>query len=92
MKGVPAMRLTGYLTGALLAAAVLGGGAASAANICQADNNMTCATTMPIGGYCECTARGNTQSGTVISKAGPRERVNSTAGGCGAHPDAPGCR
>jgi hypothetical protein len=85
------MRLTGYLSCALLAAAALGGGAASAANICQA-GRLTCATTMPIGGYCECTAHGNTQDGTVVSKAAPRERVNSTAGGCGAHPEAPGCR
>lgn len=86
------MRFPGYLSCALLAATVLGGGAASAANICQADNNLTCATTMPIGGYCECTAHGSTQSGTVVSKAAPRARVNSSAGGCGAHPDAPGCR
>jgi hypothetical protein len=85
------MRFTLCLSGALLAVAALGGGAASAANICQAEN-LTCVTTMPLGGYCECTARGNTQGGTVVSKAGARQRVNSTAGGCGAHPAAPGCR
>ena len=47
---------------------------------------------MPIGGYCECTAHGNTQSGTVVSHPAPGRRDNATAGGCGAHPNAPGCR
>lgn len=86
------MRLIGYPGAALLAAAALGGGTAYAANICQAENNLTCVTTMPLGGYCECTAHGNTQSGTVVSKAARGARVNSTAGGCGDHPHAPGCR
>ena len=71
---------------ASLAAAALVSGPARA-NTCQA-GGLTCATTMPPGGYCECTARGATESGTVVSRRGP----NSTAGGCGAHPDAPGCR
>jgi hypothetical protein len=84
------MRLTGYLSCALLAVAALGG-PASAANICQAEK-MTCATTMPVGGYCECTTHGSTQDGTVVSKAAPRHPVNSTAGGCGATPNAPGCK
>lgn len=84
------MRLTGYLSCALLAVAALGG-PASAANICQAEK-MTCATTMPVGGYCECTAHGNSQDGTVVSKATPSHKVNSTAGGCGANPSAPGCK
>jgi len=85
------MRFAGYLSLALLAATALGGGAASAANICQA-GPLTCATTMPIGGYCECTAHGDTQGGTVVSKPLRRGPVNSTAGGCGVHPNAPGCR
>jgi hypothetical protein len=84
------MRRTGYLAFALLAAAAFGGGAASAANICQA-GRMTCATTMPVDGYCECMSHGTAQEGTVISKAAPRHQVNATAGGCGAHPGAPGC-
>jgi hypothetical protein len=84
------MRITGYLCGALLAVAAIGGGAASAANICRA-GNLTCATTMPIDGYCECSAHGATRSGTVVSKSAPRQQVNATGGGCGAHPGAPGC-
>jgi hypothetical protein len=87
------MRRLSYLTFALVTAAGFAGGA-SAANICQAEN-LTCATTMPIGGYCECTARGQTQGGTVVTRAELRQSrtaVNSTAGGCGAQPNAPGCR
>jgi hypothetical protein len=84
------MRLAAYLSCALLAAAALGG-QASAANICQAAK-MTCATTMPAGGYCECTSHGQTQGGTVVAKAAPHHPVNATAGGCGANPNAPGCR
>lgn len=63
---------------------------AMAANVCKAAN-LSCATTMPVGGYCECTSRGQTQDGTVEAAA-PRRGVNSTAGGCGANPKAPGCR
>lgn len=85
------MRCIGYLTFALLATAALPGGPAFAANICQAEN-LTCVTTMPIDGYCECSAHGTTEGGTVVAKPGPHQRVNSTAGGCGDHPNAPGCR
>ena len=49
-----------------------------------------CSTTMPIGGYCECTAHGATHGGTVVNTPAKRP-INSTAGGCGAHPEAPGC-
>jgi hypothetical protein len=28
----------------------------------------------------------------VVKKLPPHAKVNATAGGCGAHPDAPGCR
>ena len=88
-KGL-AMRSLGYLAFALVVA--MGAGApAYAANTCQADN-LTCATTMPVGGYCECTARGATHSGTVVSQPNRGRTDNSTAGGCGAHPNAPGCR
>jgi hypothetical protein len=45
---------------------------------------------MPVGGYCECSAHGNTQSGTVIAKSS-KTKTNATAGGCGDHPGAPGC-
>ncbi len=85
------MRLTVYLSCALLAAAALGSGAAVAANICDA-GRLTCVTTMPVGGYCQCTARGATEDGTVVSRSAPGRPVNSTAGGCGANPGAPGCR
>lgn len=64
---------------------------AEAANICSAPP-LSCATTMPIGGYCECTTRGTTQDGTVVDKPVRGKRVNSTSGGCGTQPNAPGCR
>lgn len=64
---------------------------AHAARTCSAPP-LSCATNMPIGGYCECTAHGRTVDGTVIDRAERGKRINSTAGGCGAHPDAPGCR
>ena len=66
-------------------------GSAHAANMCSAPP-LSCATTMPIGGYCECTSRGMTQDGTVIEKPVRGKRVNSTAGGCGSQPNAAGCR
>lgn len=66
-------------------------GSANAANMCSAPP-LSCATTMPIGGYCECSARGMTQDGTVVERPVRGKRINSTAGGCGAHPNAPGCR
>ncbi len=82
------MRHFGRLICVLTVATGFAGGPAFA-NTCQADKLM-CATTMPVGGYCECTAHGSAQGGTVISKPA-RGKINSTAGGCGAHPDAPGC-
>jgi len=76
------------LAGAVLALAALASGPASA-NTCQA-GKLTCATTMPVDGYCECKSHGMTQDGTVVS-APVHRPPNATAGGCGAHPDAPGC-
>lgn len=84
------MRSIGFAAFALIIA-LSAGGPAYAANMCRAEN-LTCATTMPVGGYCECTAHGATKSGTVASSAAPGGHDNSTAGGCGAHPNAPGCR
>ena len=69
---------------------MLPGGGALAANICKAET-LSCATTMPVGGYCECHAKGDTQSGTVVTKAPKHAKINAAAGGCGAHPGAPGC-
>ncbi len=60
------MRCIGYVTFALLAAAALPGGPAFG-NVCQT-GRLTCATTMPVEGYCECTAHGTTERGTVVSK------------------------
>lgn len=85
------MRATRYFALALLAAAAIGGGPAFAAT-CKTDA-MTCATGMPIDGYCECTAHGTTESGTVVANAPPRHMMKGAkAAGCGAHPNDPGCR
>lgn len=67
---------------------VFAGSPAFAAGTCKAEK-LSCATTMPVGGYCECSARGVTESGTVVERKVP---VNSTSGGCGARPNAPGCK
>ena len=79
---------TAIFTVALLAGA---SPAIAAVNSCQAPP-LSCATTMPVGGYCECTSKKQTESGTVVAKAPPRKMTNSTAGGCGAQPNAPGCK
>ena len=83
------MRHIGFLT-FVLGAAMLAVTPASA-NICRAEQ-LTCVTTMPVGGYCECTARGKTEEGEVVGKPEPGHPVNATSGGCGDHPNAPGCR
>lgn len=84
------MRYIGCLTFVLLVGAALPVSSASA-NTCRA-GKLTCATTMPIDGYCECTSHGVTEGGTVIAKPESKRPVNSTAGGCGADAKAPGCR
>jgi hypothetical protein len=84
------MRTIRTVTYALLAAAALAGGPALA-NVCQA-GRLICATTMPVGGYCQCTAHGNTEDGTVFARPPSKAPVNATAGGCGSQPNAPGCR
>ena len=85
------MRSVGYVAFALLTAVSLTSNPALAANICEA-GQLRCATTMPVDGYCECTAHGNTEGGTVVSRHETRKGANSTAAGCGAQPNAPGCR
>lgn len=75
---------------ALAALFALAAGPAQA-NVCRAEH-LTCATTMPVDGYCECTSHGTTEGGTVVASHTTHERINAIAGGCGAHPDAPGCR
>jgi len=76
---------------AAFSAAILAATPALALNICQA-GKLTCATHMPVGGFCECTAHGATQDGTVVAKPAPNHKVNATAGGCGINPGAPGCK
>jgi hypothetical protein len=85
------MRFTGILTAALLATGVLATTPAFAANVCKAER-LSCATTMPVGGFCQCTSRGNTEDGTVVQSGAARGKVNATGAGCGADPKAPGCR
>lgn len=82
------MRRIGYLTFGLLAAAALAGSPAHA-NMCRTDH-FTCVTAMPTGGYCECTSHGTTESGDSEARAGGP--ANAGTGGCGAHPNDPGCR
>jgi hypothetical protein len=89
MKGSIMRAVTSFYL-ALFAAAAFAS-PALAANICQAEK-LTCATNMPVGGFCECTSHGTTQDGTVVKKPEPHRKVNATAGGCGAQPGAPGCR
>ena len=78
-----------FLLSAFVATSALG--TAHAANMCSAPP-LSCATTMPVGGYCECTAKGQTVDGTVMERPVRGKKVNSTAGGCGTNPNAPGCR
>lgn len=84
------MRSIGCLAFVLFVAAALPVSPASA-NTCRA-GKLTCATTMPIDGYCECRSHGATEGGTVVAKPESKRPVNSTAGGCGSDPKAPGCR
>ena len=85
------MQRLSYLAAALIAATVLVAGPVRAANMCQTEH-MTCATTMPVDGYCVCRAQGSAEDGTVVPPGAPHGKVNSTAGGCGTNPSAPGCR
>ena len=84
------MNSLGYSAAVFAAVAMLSGGHALA-NICRTDH-MTCATTMPVDGYCECRSRGTTEDGTVAVRPPPHSSINAMAGGCGANPNAPGCR
>jgi hypothetical protein len=84
------MRSLKHLAFGLLAVAALAGTPALAANICQAEK-MSCATTMPVDGYCECTSHGTTQGGTVVNHPVSRRPANATSGGCGTNPKDAGC-
>ena len=61
------------------------------ANVCRT-NTLMCATTMPVDGYCECTSHGSMEDGTVVVSPPARQHLNASAGGCGLHPNDPGCR
>ena len=84
------MRCLGCLAAALTLGVVLGG-APALANMCRAEN-LTCPTTMPVDGYCECTSHGVTKDGTVVAAPPRHAHINATAGGCGVNPNSPGCR
>ena len=83
------MRLSNYLAAALIAAATFGGGSAFA-NSCQTPH-LQCPTAMPVNGYCECTAHGASESGSVAPPQ-PGQHTNASTGGCGTAPNSPGCR
>jgi len=85
------MNSLGYAAVAYAAVVMLSGGHALAANFCRTEH-MTCATTMPVEGYCECRSHGVTEDGTVGPVRPPHSRINATAAGCGTSPNAPGCR
>jgi hypothetical protein len=89
-EGTISMRKTATWSAILLIAGMVTGPAAWA-NMCKTET-LSCGTSMPVGGYCECSARGKTEDGTVMSRPVSRQPVNATAGGCGANPKAPGCR
>jgi hypothetical protein len=76
---------------AIFSTVLMTSGGHALANFCQT-NHTTCATTMPVDGYCECRSHGNTEDGTVVATRPPHGRINGTAGGCGTNPNAPGCR
>ena len=73
------MRCSQYLALAVLAVTALAGGSAFAANVCQADK-LTCPTTMPVDGYCQCKAHGMTADGTVVAKPVAHRTINATSG------------
>jgi hypothetical protein len=81
-----------YLAAALLSlsATALAGGNAEA-NTCRADP-LICPTTMPVDGYCECTAHGTAIGGTVTATGAAAPRYNAAGGGCGANSNDPGCQ
>ncbi len=83
------MRYARHLIAAFVTASALAAGPALA-NVCQAGPAM-CPTTMPDGGYCECTLHGQVQGGTAMAQPPKHQPMNASSGGCGAQPNAPGC-
>jgi len=84
------MNKLAYAAAVCTAVLMLSGGHALA-NFCQTDH-MTCGTTMPVEGYCECRSHGSTEGGSVVAERPPHSKVNATAAGCGSAPNSPGCR
>ena len=84
------MRFCSIFAAALMTAMVLAGGQVRA-NTCRTDN-LTCPTSMPVDGYCECRIHGTTEGGTVVAAPAPHQHYNAAPGGCGVNPSAPGCR
>jgi len=84
------MRSPSKLAAALIAATTLVGSNALA-NTCRTEK-LTCPTSMPVDGFCECTSHGTAEGGTVTASAPRQEHYNATTGGCGTNPHAPGCR
>lgn len=60
------------------------------ANACQTPK-MVCLTTMPVGGFCECSLHGTTQDGTVVIKPAPHHKIGVPVG-CGTQANQPGCK
>jgi hypothetical protein len=83
------MKPLNCLAAALMIAMALAG-QALAANTCQTDKQ-SCPTSMPVGGYCECSSHGTAEGGEVVPPR-PHEHYNASTGGCGVNPSAPGCR
>jgi hypothetical protein len=59
------MRIKYVLGSALLAAGFAA--PAAHANMCRVDSGASCASGMPLGGYCECNIRGQNFGGTIVS-------------------------
>ena len=80
------------MTRILLACTLLAGVALAGpanANVCRTDNGRTCATGMPLEGYCEC----NGQGGTVVEAAATQHMTHRMSHpDCGKTPQAPGCQ
>jgi hypothetical protein len=83
------MHLSLVLGSAVALSMVLASNAAWA-NACQTPK-LVCSTTMPVGGFCECSAHGITQDGTVVTKPAPHHKSAAPVG-CGTQANQPGCR
>ncbi len=83
------MRLSHILSFAVAMAPALAGNAW--ANACETPK-LVCSTTMPVGGFCECSAHGTTEDGTVVAKRPAHRKAVGTPVGCGTQANQPGCK